>query len=99
MLESMGCAAQVVAGSVANADDVGRAMNEVSLPIKGIIHMGMVLHDQAFPRMTLDDWRGATDPKIAGARNLLQASLDRKLELDFFILFGSQSVCRTCGER
>jgi acyl carrier protein len=91
MLESMGCAAQVVRGSVDNAEDVKRAMDEVSLPIKGIIHMGMVLRDQAFPRMTIDDWRGATDPKIAGARNLHQASLDRKLDLDFFILFSSLS--------
>ncbi|KFA77973.1 hypothetical protein S40288_07716 [Stachybotrys chartarum IBT 40288] len=91
MLSSMGCAAQLIRGSVENEADIVRAVDGASAPIKGIIHMGMVLRDEAFPRMTIDDWNAATRPKIDGAWNLHKVSQERGLDLDFFILFSSLS--------
>lgn len=91
MLSSMGCAAQLIRGSVENEADIVRAVDGASVPIKGIIHMGMVLRDEAFPRMTIDDWNAATKPKIDGAWNLHKVSQERGLDLDFFILFSSLS--------
>ncbi|RYP11915.1 hypothetical protein DL765_007558 [Monosporascus sp. GIB2] len=90
-LESMGCTVQLVRGSVTDAADVARAMDGTPTTLKGIIHMAMVLRDQAFSRMSIDDWNGSTAPKITGTWNLHQISCARGMDLDFFILFSSLS--------
>ncbi|RYO92343.1 hypothetical protein DL766_010347 [Monosporascus sp. MC13-8B] len=90
-LESMGCTVQLVRGSVTDAADVARAMDGTPTTLKGIIHMAMVLRDQAFSRMSIDDWNGSTAPKITGTWNLHQISCARGVDLDFFILFSSLS--------
>jgi NAD(P)-dependent dehydrogenase (short-subunit alcohol dehydrogenase family) len=65
-LESMGCSVQLVRGSVSDLEDVKKAVAAaiVMAPLKGVYQMSMVLRDQAFSRMTLDEWNGATWPKI-----------------------------------
>ncbi|RYP78429.1 hypothetical protein DL771_000614 [Monosporascus sp. 5C6A] len=90
-LESMGCTVQLVRGSVTDAADVARAMDGIPTALKGVIHMAMVLRDQAFSRMSTDDWNGSTAPKITGTWNLHQVSRARGMDLDFFILFSSLS--------
>ncbi|CAG9990503.1 unnamed protein product [Clonostachys byssicola] len=91
VLASMGCSVQFVQGSVAEREDVARAIRGASKPVKGIMHLGMVLRDQSFQRMTINDWNDATKPKIDGVRHLHQVSLDEGLELGFMILFSSLS--------
>ncbi|CAI6083821.1 unnamed protein product [Clonostachys chloroleuca] len=91
VLASMGCSVQFVQGSVAEREDVARAIHGASKPVKGILHLGMVLRDQSFQRMTLNDWNDATKPKIDGVWHLHQESVDQGLELDFMILFSSLS--------
>jgi acyl carrier protein len=71
--------------------DVNRAMYAALTAIKGIIHMSMILSDQAFPNMTTDHWGSVTKPKVTGAWNLHEASRARKMNLSFFILFSSLS--------
>jgi hypothetical protein len=51
--------------------------------------MTMVLHDQAWQKMTIDEWNGATPPKVRGTWNLHNET--ESLNLDFFILFSSLS--------
>lgn len=51
--------------------------------------MTMVLHDQAWQKMTIEDWNGATAPKVKGTWNLHNETLS--VDLDFFILFSSLS--------
>ncbi|RYC59114.1 hypothetical protein CHU98_g7116 [Xylaria longipes] len=90
-LESMGCTVQFVQGSVTSAANVARAIDSTLGPLKGIIQMSMVLRDQAFLRMSLEDWDQATQPKVQGTWNLHNVSQSRHIALDFFVLFSSLS--------
>lgn len=88
-IQSMGCEVHLVRGSVTEVADVTRAVAESPRPLKGIIQMTMVLHDQAWRKMTIDEWNGATAPKVKGTWNLHNET--QSLNLDFFILFSSLS--------
>ncbi|KAH8805416.1 hypothetical protein F5884DRAFT_846143 [Xylogone sp. PMI_703] len=90
-LESMNCTVQLVHGSVTDVEDVALAVDGVAAPLKGIIQMSMVLRDQGFPRMSIDEWNGVTQPKVQGTWNLHNVTQARNLDLDFFILFSSLS--------
>ncbi|RYP89225.1 hypothetical protein DL769_000149 [Monosporascus sp. CRB-8-3] len=90
-LESMGCDVRVVKGSVASADDVARAVQQAGPALKGIMQLSMVLRDEAFPRMRLDDWDAAVAPKVRGTWLLHEAALAAGIDLDFFVLFSSLS--------
>lgn len=91
MIESMGCSVQIVAGDVGEAGDVARTVNGVPHKLKGIIHMAMILRDESFMKMSIDDWSEATAPKIKGTWNLHNITQDKGIELDFFVLFSSLS--------
>ncbi|KAI1820897.1 hypothetical protein F4861DRAFT_545132 [Xylaria intraflava] len=90
LLESMGCDVQIVRGSVTNLADVRRAVNGSRAPLKGIVQMSMVLRDQRFSLMTIEDWNNAVQPKILGTWNLHEACA-QGVDLDFFLLFSSLS--------
>jgi aryl carrier-like protein len=60
-------------------------------PVKGVFQMSMVLRDQAFSKMTLDEWNGATWPKIQGTWNLHDELASIGASVDFFVLFSSLS--------
>ncbi|KAI0429154.1 hypothetical protein F5Y09DRAFT_268995 [Xylaria sp. FL1042] len=90
-MESMGCTIQLVRGDVTNADDVARAVNGTVAPLKGIVQMSMVLRDQMFDGMSLEDWNAVTRPKIQGTWNLHNITSAKQLDLDFFLLFSSLS--------
>ncbi|EFQ92956.1 hypothetical protein PTT_09821 [Pyrenophora teres f. teres 0-1] len=88
-IESMGCEVHLVRGNVTEARDVARAITESPRPLKGVLQMTMVLHDQAWRKMTIDQWNGATAPKVKGTWNLHNET--QSLNLDFFVLFSSLS--------
>ncbi|KAJ5752415.1 hypothetical protein N7520_009332 [Penicillium odoratum] len=90
-IESMGCTVQLVKGDVTNAEDVTRAVNGVLAPLKGIVQMSMVLRDQMFDGMNIQDWNAVTQPKVQGTWNLHNATLTSNIYLDFFLLFSSLS--------
>jgi aryl carrier-like protein len=90
-IESMGCKVELVQGSVSSADDVQKAVDVGRGKLKGILQMSMVLCDQAFTRMTLEEWNTATAPKIEGTWNLHNSTLAIGANLDFFVLFSSIS--------
>lgn len=89
-LESMGCEVVLVQGSVSDHSDVGKAVRAAP-NLKGILQMSMVLRDEAFSRMTLDQWTAACAPKVQGTWNLHRTTLDQGVALDFFVLFSSIS--------
>lgn len=91
MLESMGCSVRLVSGSVTEMADVERAVEGNPRPLKGLIQMSMVLCDQNFMEMTIEEWKSTIDPKIKGTWNLHEATYARGIELDFFVLFSSLS--------
>ncbi|PTB42734.1 hypothetical protein M441DRAFT_166252 [Trichoderma asperellum CBS 433.97] len=90
-IESMGCTVQLVKGDVTNAGDVTRAVDGVLAPLKGIVQMSMVLRDQMFDGMSIEDWNAVTKPKVQGTWNLHNATLSKGIDLDFFLLFSSLS--------
>lgn len=90
-LNSMGCEVQIFQGSVSKLEDVVSAIKSVTRPLKGILQMSMVLRDENFLNMTLDQWNAATQPKIQGTWNLHNATVSANLQLDFFVLFSSLS--------
>ena len=51
----------------------------------------MVLRDENFSRMTLDQWNAAIMPKVRGTWNLHNVTVSASLDLDFFVLFSSLS--------
>ncbi|KAH0437622.1 hypothetical protein CcaCcLH18_03742 [Colletotrichum camelliae] len=87
-LESMGGKVTLVKGSVVSAEDVERAIKQAP-NLKGILQMSMVLRDQAWDKMTLDEWTQAASPKVEGTWNLHNAT--EGIDLDFFVLFSSIS--------
>ncbi|KAL5046588.1 hypothetical protein BDW71DRAFT_207380 [Aspergillus fruticulosus] len=92
-LASMGCKVHLVQGSVSDLDVVTRAIQTASAtaPLKGILQMSMVLRDQAFSKMSWEDWEVTTKPKTLGTWNLHNATLAAGISLDFFTLFSSIS--------
>lgn len=91
MLENLGCTVQIVRGSITNTDDVYRAVDACPRPLRGIFQMSMTLRDQSFSRMTIDDWKAATEPKITGTWNLHLVTRERGINLEFLLLFSSLS--------
>ncbi|KAF3480301.1 polyketide synthase [Arthroderma uncinatum] len=89
-LESMGCEIRLVKGSVLQEEDVARALEQAP-NLKGIVQCSMVLRDENFSRMSIDEWRTAVAPKVQGTWNLHHATLAAGIQLDFFILFSSMS--------
>ncbi|KAL8927685.1 MAG: hypothetical protein Q9172_001245 [Xanthocarpia lactea] len=90
-LRTMGCQVQLVRGSVTEPADVARAVQGASAPIRGILQLSMVLSDENFLRMTMDQWNAARCPKVQGTWNLHNATVSAHLDLDFFVLFSSLS--------
>jgi NADPH:quinone reductase-like Zn-dependent oxidoreductase/NAD(P)-dependent dehydrogenase (short-subunit alcohol dehydrogenase family) len=90
-LRSMGCTVQLLQGDVANPDDVARVVNGTVAPLRGVIQMSMVLRDQMFDGMSIEDWNAVTRPKIQGTWNLHNSTLASGCDLDFFLLFSSIS--------
>jgi NAD(P)-dependent dehydrogenase (short-subunit alcohol dehydrogenase family)/aryl carrier-like protein len=88
-IQSMGCEVDLVRGSVTEVADVTRAVAKSPRPLKGIVQMTMVLHDQVWQKMTIDEWNRVTAPKVRGTWNLHNET--QSLDLDFFILFSSLS--------
>ncbi|OJZ90228.1 hypothetical protein ASPFODRAFT_56562 [Aspergillus luchuensis CBS 106.47] len=87
-LQVLGGMTTLVTGTVTNIEDVRLAVDLSPRPIAGVLHMPMVLRDRPLGDMTLEDWEGATAPKVQGAWNLHQV-FDHNVALDFFLLISS----------
>ncbi|KZZ87545.1 polyketide synthase [Moelleriella libera RCEF 2490] len=89
-LESMGSKVQLIKGSVVSEEDVVAAVHQAT-NLKGIIQASMVLRDENFTRMNLEQWNQAVNPKVQGTWNLHNATINAGVKLDFFVLFSSMS--------
>lgn len=88
-LQSMGCEAKMIPGSVSNIEDVRRSVAAADGQLKGVLQLSMVLRDQGFQQMTFEEWTTVVSPKVDGTWNLHEATLEE--QLDFFLLFSSLS--------
>lgn len=90
-LRSQGCNVTAVCGSVTSMADVRRAISASPKPLKGIMNMSMVLHDQLFVNMSHEEWTVAVQPKVLGTWNIHHVCTELGINLDFFLLFSSLS--------
>lgn len=88
-LKSLGCQVSLVQGSVTDKKAVAKAVGQAQ-NLKGVLQLSMVLRDEAWDRMTLEQWEGAVGPKVQGTWNLHEATASGA-PLDFFVLFSSLS--------
>jgi acyl carrier protein len=92
-LRQDGAAVHEFAVDVADADQVAgllRRMRREMPPLCGIIHCAAVIQDSSLVNMTEANFYEVMRPKVAGAWNLHQQTLDRKL--DFFIMYSSATT-------
>ena len=89
-LESMGCRVVLVKGNLVDKDDVLRAV-QLAPNLKGIVHSPMLLQDEAFRNITVEQWIRAADPKVHGAWNLHLAALELGIQLEFLVFLSSMS--------
>lgn len=89
-LESMGCEVRLVQGGVVCQDDVIQAL-ELTSNLKGVLQCSMVLRDETFSHMSLDEWVAAVEPKVQGTWSLHNATVAVGIQLDLFVLFSSLS--------
>ncbi|TID06330.1 Compactin diketide synthase mokB [Colletotrichum higginsianum] len=86
-LEAAGCSVVCVAGHAESPADVQKAISFSPHPIRGVLHLAMVLRDAPIASMAYDDWLAANNPKIGGAWALHEAF--KKTPLDFFVMASS----------
>ncbi|KAI4159927.1 MAG: hypothetical protein LQ342_006143 [Letrouitia transgressa] len=86
----MGCEIILVKGNLANKYDIFNAVQQAP-NLKGVLHAPMLLADESFRNMTLEQWNMASDPKVKGAWYLHEAVQDRGIDLDFFVFLSSMS--------
>ncbi|KAI1497192.1 hypothetical protein F5X99DRAFT_423743 [Biscogniauxia marginata] len=86
-MKSMGCVLTPVAGPVQDFEVVKSAVAQSPKPVKGVIHLAMVLRDALFPEMTHEEWKEGLSPKVDGAWNLHNAL--QGVSLDFFVVTSS----------
>jgi acyl transferase domain-containing protein/NADPH:quinone reductase-like Zn-dependent oxidoreductase/NAD(P)-dependent dehydrogenase (short-subunit alcohol dehydrogenase family)/acyl carrier protein len=89
-LRQAGLKVEVQQGDVGNFTDVERIVNSIMAnmpPLRGIVHAAGSLSDELLLNMTRERFCEPLGPKIWGAWNLHQATLE--IPLDFFVLFSS----------
>jgi len=92
-LRQNGAAVHEFAVDVADANQVAqllRRMQREMPPLRGIIHCAAVIKDSSLVNMTKSVFQDVLRPKIAGAWNLHQHTLERNL--DFFIMYSSATT-------
>ncbi|PLB44091.1 KR-domain-containing protein [Aspergillus steynii IBT 23096] len=86
-LNEPGCQVQIFPGSVADATTVEFVVRNAAKLIAGMLHLALVLKDEALLEMSFDSWTAATEAKVQGTWNLHHALKDQPL--DFFVLLSS----------
>ncbi|KAJ4328105.1 hypothetical protein N0V84_001473 [Fusarium piperis] len=96
-LESCGCSVVTVAGRAQSLEDVQRAISLAPYPIRGVVHLAMVLRDNPIATMSFEDWTTTTAPKIQGAWNLHESLKGH--DLDFMVMASSiNTVAESPGQ-
>jgi NADPH:quinone reductase-like Zn-dependent oxidoreductase/SAM-dependent methyltransferase/NAD(P)-dependent dehydrogenase (short-subunit alcohol dehydrogenase family)/aryl carrier-like protein len=78
--ESMGCRVTAISGAVENMNDIKAAIDNSPTPIKGVLHLAMVLRDATMLNMTWQQWTEVVRTKVLGAWNLHYALAGQSIE-------------------
>lgn len=86
-LEQRGVDTQVYRGDVSKYSDVKECVDIIGASLGGLFQAAMVLQDVPLETMSFAQWQRCCQPKVQGAQNLHEATLD--MDLDFFVCFSS----------
>ena len=92
-LEANGAEVRVVKADVTREADVEQLVTEIARtmpPLRGIMHMAMVLDDSFIAQLDIERMHRVIAPKVQGAWNLHRATLDT--DLDWFAMFSSAAA-------
>ncbi len=92
-LERQGAQVVVCQADVSRASELRTALDGIGRqlpPLRGVLHLAGVVDDAALLRQEWARFASVLAPKVAGAWNLHQLTLDH--QLDFFVLFSSAST-------
>ncbi|MEP6999079.1 MAG: SDR family NAD(P)-dependent oxidoreductase [bacterium] len=92
-LESAGACVRVVCADVTREREVIRVLDDIARtmpPLRGVMHMAMVLDDSFIAQLELERMRRVMSPKIEGAWNLHRGT--EGMELDWFVMFSSAAA-------
>ena len=89
-LTALGCAAQVAACDVADAEQLRRLLKSLEHPLTAVIHAAGLLDDGVIESLTPQQLDRVMRPKVHGALNLHELTADT--ELVAFVLFSSVSA-------
>jgi acyl transferase domain-containing protein/acyl-CoA synthetase (AMP-forming)/AMP-acid ligase II/pimeloyl-ACP methyl ester carboxylesterase/acyl carrier protein len=87
VLESQGVTIQTVAADLADYEEVKQVIQQINVPLKGIIHSAGVLEDGLLQNQTWAKFQKVLKPKANGAWNLHLCT--KNLDLDFLVFFSS----------
>lgn len=89
-IEALGSAVTVHQVDVTDRDSLVTLFDDIDgsgFPLRGVVHAAGVLQDSTLMAATAEDFQQALAPKVRGAWNLHQLTMDRELEA--FVLFSS----------
>ncbi|WP_215911737.1 SDR family NAD(P)-dependent oxidoreductase [Streptomyces coffeae] len=86
-LETLGCAAQVMACDVADREQLAAALGSVERPLTGVVHAAGVLDDGVVESLSPEQIERVMRPKVDAACHLHELTADS--ELSAFVLFSS----------
>ncbi|MDJ0687119.1 MAG: alpha/beta fold hydrolase [Xenococcaceae cyanobacterium MO_188.B32] len=86
-LKEKGVQITIAQADVTNTQQIAKVIEECKTSLKGIIHAAGILNDGFLQNQTWQKFSKVISPKVLGAWNLHQLSVD--LPLDFFVLFSS----------
>ena len=92
-MEQAGAVVRSFAADVSDADAVQSVVNDIRsemAPLRGVIHSAAVIEDAPIVNISAELLARVLEPKMAGAWNLHQATLNDALEM--FVLYSSSSV-------
>jgi acyl transferase domain-containing protein/SAM-dependent methyltransferase/acyl carrier protein len=91
-LEKRGVEVRVVRADISAPSDVRRLFAEINSaahPLRGVLHLAMVIDDAPLAALTPERMRNVLEPKALGAWLLHEAT--REMKLDCFVMFSSVS--------
>ena len=86
-LTEKGVQITIAQADVTNQQQIAKVIEECQTSLKGIIHAAGILDDGFLQNQTWSRFNKVVSPKVLGAWNLHQLTVD--LPLDFFVLFSS----------
>jgi epothilone polyketide synthase D len=91
-MEEAGASILVAGADASRKADVDALLVRIGAdlpPLRGVVHAAGILQDRTVLELSVEAMREVAAPKVQGAWNLHEATIERGIELDFFVLYAS----------